>query len=100
MTLRLEIPKEVEAGLLAKARAKGLSPEAYAAELLRDGLNTVDAGHAEAAKRRPAPRKSLAQVFAESPLKGLDLRFERDPDTGRPVELWPASCWIPTSHRN
>ena len=32
-------------------------------------------------------RKSLAQLFAESPFKGLDLKFERDADTGRPVKL-------------
>jgi putative addiction module CopG family antidote len=28
--------------------------------------------------RRPAERKSLAQLFAESPLKGLDLNVERN----------------------
>lgn len=37
--------------------------------------------------RLRAGRKSLAQLFAESPFKGLDLKFERDPDTGRPVKL-------------
>lgn len=36
---------------------------------------------------RPAGRKSLAQLFAESPLKGLDLKIERDRDEGRPVGL-------------
>ncbi len=36
---------------------------------------------------RPAGRKSLAQLFAESPLKGLAIDFERDPDPGRPVDL-------------
>ena len=38
-------------------------------------------------RRRPAGRKSLAQLFAESPLKGLDIDFERDPDPGRDVAL-------------
>jgi len=38
-------------------------------------------------KPRPAGRKSLARLFAESPLKGIDLKFERDQDTGRPVKL-------------
>jgi putative addiction module CopG family antidote len=37
--------------------------------------------------RRPAEKKSLAQLFAESPLKGLDLQFERDKDMGRPIRL-------------
>lgn len=36
---------------------------------------------------RPAGRKSLAQLFADSPLKGLDIDFERDPDCGRGVPL-------------
>jgi hypothetical protein len=30
--------------------------------------------------QRPEGRKSLAQLFAESPFKGLDIDFERDPD--------------------
>jgi Arc/MetJ-type ribon-helix-helix transcriptional regulator len=37
--------------------------------------------------RRPPETKSLAQLFAESPLKGLELTFERDKDIGRPVRL-------------
>jgi hypothetical protein len=78
MTLTLNIPKESEAGLIAQAHAHGLSLEEYAQQLLQN---------AAAPKRRPAGRKSLAQLFAESPFKGLDLNFERDPDTGRPVSL-------------
>jgi antitoxin Phd len=37
--------------------------------------------------RKPVRRKSLAQLFAESPFRGLDLDFERDQDFGRDVEL-------------
>jgi hypothetical protein len=40
-----------------------------------------------AERRRAAGRKSLAQLFAESPFKGLDIEFERDPDYGRDVAL-------------
>lgn len=40
-----------------------------------------------AATKRLSSRKSLAQLFAESPLKGLDLKFERDSDPGRPIKL-------------
>jgi hypothetical protein len=29
----------------------------------------------------------LVQFFRESPLVGLDLDFERDPDPGRDIEL-------------
>jgi antitoxin Phd len=31
--------------------------------------------------------KSLVQFFRESPLVGLELSFERDPDSGRELEL-------------
>jgi hypothetical protein len=40
-----------------------------------------------AAPHRPAGRKSLAQLFADSPFKGLDIDFEREPDYGRDVML-------------
>ena len=87
MTLKLEIPKDVEAGLIAEAEVKGLSPEVYAAELLGERLRTMHEEHRAVAAKRPPGRKSLGQLFAESPLRGLALKFERDPDTGRPVEL-------------
>jgi toxin FitB len=35
--------------------------------------------------RRP---KSLVQFFRDSPLVGVELDLERDPDTGREVDLW------------
>ena len=55
-------------------------------DMLLDALRTKEE------KQNPASppevgRKSLARLFAESPLKGLDLRFDRDADTGRSVEL-------------
>jgi hypothetical protein len=80
MSMKLELPPEVQAGLLAQAQANGLSLEAYAEKVLRERA----AGNG---KPRASGRKSLARLFAESPLKGLDLRFERDQDTGRPVKL-------------
>jgi Arc/MetJ-type ribon-helix-helix transcriptional regulator len=36
---------------------------------------------------RPAGRKSLAELFAESPFKGLDIDYEREDDFGRDVRL-------------
>ena len=33
------------------------------------------------------PKKNLAELFAESPFKGLEIDFERDPDYGRTIEL-------------
>jgi hypothetical protein len=77
MTVKLELKPEIEAGLSAQADARGLSLEAYLDQVLQNA----------AAPKRSTGRKSLAQLFAESPLKGLDLKFERDPDMGRPVKL-------------
>ena len=37
-------------------------------------------------RRRPEGRKSLAQLFSESPFKGLEMKFERFPDALPPVE--------------
>lgn len=79
MSMKLELPPEVRAGLLAQAQANGLSLEAYAEKVLRERAAT--------GKPRASGRKSLARLFAESPLKGLDLKFERDPDMGLPVKL-------------
>ena len=76
MTVKLDLKPEIEAGLLAKAQARGLSMEVYLELVLEEA----------AASKRTAGRKSLSQLFAESPLKGLDLKLERDSDTGRPIE--------------
>jgi hypothetical protein len=76
--MNVELKPEIEAGLQAQARARGLSLETYLEEVL---------AVAAAVKERPAARKSLAQLFAESPLKGQNLGFERDQDQGRAVKL-------------
>ena len=38
-------------------------------------------------KSRPPGRKSLVELFNESPLKGLSINVERGKDSGRPVDL-------------
>lgn len=38
-------------------------------------------------KQRPEGRKSLAQLFAESPFKGLSMNFERFSDILPPADL-------------
>jgi hypothetical protein len=77
VTVKLELKPEIEAALMAQAHARGLSLEAYLDQVLQ----------AATSSRRPAATKSLAQLFAESPLKGLSLNFDRDPDMGRPAKL-------------
>lgn len=109
MTVKLELNPEIEAGLITQAQARGLSFEDYLAQVLQtaaDGNVVKRASEsllrkAEAVEHTRNPgardnthvqrerpgRKSLARLFAESPLKGLNLAFEREPDTGRPVKL-------------
>ena len=61
-------------------------------EVLDTALSNLPHGEdsgvqSQAARRQRLPGpKSLAQLFAESPFKGLNLDFERDPDTGRSIE--------------
>jgi hypothetical protein len=79
MTLRVELPKDVEAGLL-QAHESGVSPEVYAAQLLQAEIRS---------RRRPAggdsPRKSLVELF--EPLRGLELDFGRNGSGGQPLDL-------------
>jgi hypothetical protein len=78
-------PRPEQEQLIAQAIQAGLIRNAedaldIAVDTLRERLRTSQ-------PKRPSGRKSLAQLFADSPLKGLNLTFERDPDTGRHVEL-------------
>ena len=77
MTIKLDLKPEVEAVLLAQAHARGLSLEAYLNQLLENATSA----------KRPAGIKSLAQLFAESPLKGLALSFDRNPEAARTVKV-------------
>ncbi len=72
---------------------EALIEAAIQAGLIRSAQDALDVGLLQLSRRVPpsakrAPgRKSLAQLFAESPLKALDIEFSRDPDPGRPVDL-------------
>jgi len=54
---------------------------------IRGPADDIDLSGNPSPSRPPAGRKSLAQVFADSPFKGLDIDFEREPDYGRDVTL-------------
>ncbi|HMC63212.1 MAG TPA: hypothetical protein VKJ01_28715 [Candidatus Solibacter sp.] len=55
-------------------------------DVIMHALKASAAAEASAAATpRPAGRKSLAQLFADSPFKGLDIDFEREPGYGRDV---------------
>ena len=78
-------PRPEQEQLIARAIQAGIILTAedaleIAVDTLRDRLSSSE-------PKRSAGRKSLARLFAESPLMGLNLTFERNPDTGRPVKL-------------
>lgn len=83
MTIQVEISAETEARLTAQAAARRMDVTVYAAALLEGAAHPTP----QPVPQRPLGRKSLAQLFAESPFKGLDLDFERDPDIGREIAL-------------
>jgi Arc/MetJ-type ribon-helix-helix transcriptional regulator len=59
----------------------------YAFAALREKSNAEQAAAKPPKLPRPEGKKNLAQLFAESPFKGLEIDFERDPDYGRDIEL-------------
>ena len=92
MNLTVDVTPQVKAELLRRAAANGRPIEAYAGSLLEKAVDLPSAeivqGSGSKFKRQRAPgRKSLAQLFAESPFRGLDMDFERDPDTGRDINI-------------
>jgi hypothetical protein len=104
MTITVDVTPEVQAELARQAAAHGRAVEAYAAKLLEEAVHLPAAHPGQDQNARPerqrAPgKKSLAQLFAESPFKGLDLDFERDKDLGRDIELCRGFYSTPTSLR-
>jgi hypothetical protein len=91
MTIQVELSPETEARLAAQAAARSMDVPTYAASLLEEAARPTAAKleglTSQPKHQRPPDRKSLAQLFAESPFRGLDLDFERDQDFGRSVEL-------------
>ncbi len=83
MTITVDISPEAEAELARKAAARGVDVRSFVLTLIEQAAKPED----RQKYQRPEGRKSLAQLFAESPFAGLDMDFERDPDTGRDVEL-------------
>ena len=78
--MSLEISQETQARLAVEAQREGLSVDALLQRLMDDKREVLTA-------LRPAGRKSVAQLFADSPFEGLDIDFERDPDYGRDLAL-------------
>jgi hypothetical protein len=73
MTITVDISPEVEAELARKAAARGVDVPAYVATLIEEAAQPARPKY-----QRPEGRKSLVDLFAESPLYGLDLDFSRN----------------------
>jgi hypothetical protein len=91
LTIQVELSPETEAWLAAQAAARSMDVPSDAASLLEQATSPSPlespGRNLQPKPMRPAGRKSLAQLFAESPLRGLDIQFERDRDFGRDVAL-------------
>ena len=84
--MMIEIQKpEVEALLLERMK----SGEFQSVEdvILQALQSLSDARRSTSPGKRPDGRKSLAALFADSPFRGLELDFERNPDCGRDIAL-------------
>jgi hypothetical protein len=81
MTITVDIRPEVQAEIARLAAAQGRAVEVYAASLLEEAV------HLPAPSAEPgaaAEARDMVELFA--PLRGLNLDFERDRDTGRDIE--------------
>ena len=85
MTITVDISLEVEPELARKAAARGVDVPAYVATLIEQAARPEEVARPK--YQRPPGRKSVAQLFAESPFAGLDIDFEQHPDTGRDLDL-------------
>ena len=86
MTIQVEISSETEAWLVTQAASQSVEVPTFAASLLEQAKRPTDRESPQLAAQprhsRPDGRKSLAQLFDESPFKSLTLDFERDRDFG------------------
>lgn len=77
MTITLDLRPEVQAELVRQAAEQGRAIEAVAAALLEEAV------------RLPPPSQPAAKDMVElfAPLRGLNIDFERDRDSGRDIQL-------------
>lgn len=84
MTVTLSLNPEVEKGLLARARARGVSLDDYLQELV-----VREAGLPGTSEPRPVQErfKNLSDLLLNSPFAGANLDLERSKDHPRAVDL-------------
>jgi hypothetical protein len=79
MTLVLDIEPRTKDVLVSQAAAHGLEVGPYAVSLLEEAARSASAN------ANSSIAKDMVELFA--PLRGLNLDFERDRDTGRDLDL-------------
>jgi hypothetical protein len=91
MTIQVDISPETEAWLTAQAASQSMDISAYVAVLVEQAKRPQSEGSdlrlVSPTTKRTSGQKSLAQLFAESPFRGLNLDFESDRDTPRNFSL-------------
>jgi hypothetical protein len=79
MTITLEIKPETKERLARQAAEHGLDVAAYTVNLLEK------AARAAPSERAPSGPRNMVELFA--PVRGFNIDFERDRDTGRDIEF-------------
>jgi hypothetical protein len=81
MTVTLNLNAEVEKGLIARARERGVSLDDYLQEIV-----AREAG-VPPSLALPTNAKNLSDLLLNSPFAGASLNLERSRDYPRPTEL-------------
>ena len=90
MTITVELQPEIERVLLAQAQLRVLSLQDYVQQVVVREAHVAEPPAAEQAAQAPAPASepgNLVELFANSPVRGLNMDFERDKDYGREIVL-------------
>jgi hypothetical protein len=81
MTVTLALNPEIEKGLLAQARERGISLDDYLREILAGQARGLAASPAETSPKR------LIDVLTATPFAGSELNIKRSKDYPRAVDL-------------
>jgi hypothetical protein len=84
MDVTLSLKPEVQEGLLARARARGVSLDDYLQEIVAKELGLQNSSDLSPAHER---FKNLSDLLLNSPFAGAELDLERSNNHPRPVDL-------------
>ena len=81
MTVTLDLNPDIEEGLMAQARARGVSLNDFLQEIVARQAREIAVGAAEPARER------LIDVLMAAPFAGSELKIQRSRDYPRAVDL-------------